>query len=153
MENLAKLRLTSRWRLPPSCHIIWKRKFGHVRSKLPSSSKQVLRHLRSFRKLRDCKVSIVMIHEYMTPKICAHCHQTTLKHAREPTSAGSQHGNQIHTVLQLSELEHSVKSWCDDGSQHSIDFHEYGNEQRWTANTVSLACQQHNDNNQCQGTY
>jgi hypothetical protein len=69
-------------------------KFGHVRSKLPSSRKQLLRHLRSLRNLRDCKVSIVMIHKYMTPQICAHCHQRTLKHAREPTSAGSQHGNQ-----------------------------------------------------------
>ena len=88
-------------------------KFGHVRSKLPSPSKQLLRHLRSLRKLRDCKVSIVMNDEYMTPQICAHCHQRTLKHAREPTSAGSQHGNQIHTVLQLSTLEHSVKLWCD----------------------------------------
>jgi hypothetical protein len=104
----------SKWKNLPNCdrpadggfhhHVIafGNAKFGNIRSKMPAPSKQLLRHLRSLRKLRNCKVSVVMIDEYLTSQVCAHCQRRTLKHARERTSAGSQNGNKIHTVLKCT---------------------------------------------------
>jgi hypothetical protein len=73
--------------------------WGNVRGKMPAPSKRLLGHLKNLSRLQNRLISVVMIDEYLTSQICAHCHQRSLQNVKERPSSGGDAGPSIHAVL------------------------------------------------------
>ena len=57
--------------------------FGNIRGKQAAPSKSIVRKLRSVCRMRSCKVSLVMIDEYNTSKVCPRCLRKSVVNAKQ----------------------------------------------------------------------
>jgi hypothetical protein len=73
--------------------------FGNIRGKQAAPSKSIVRKLRSVCRMRSCKVSLVMIDEYNTSKVCPRCLRKSVVNAKQRPNSNSHFKQSIHAVL------------------------------------------------------
>lgn len=66
-------------------------RIGIIWSKLPAPTKQLQRHLHRLRRRWSCIISVLMIDEYLTSKICPNCRSRTVKNLLELGGNGNRH--------------------------------------------------------------
>lgn len=73
--------------------------WGNHTGKLPAPTKRLVNELRKIVRRRGCRVSLCMIDEYNTSKVCANCHVKAVENVAERSSVSSNCKERIHAVL------------------------------------------------------
>ena len=73
--------------------------WGNLAGKLPAPTKRLVNELRKITRRRGCRVSLCMIDEYNTSKVCANCHEKAVENVAERRSVSNNHKERIHAVL------------------------------------------------------